>query len=138
MPQHGTGNLLQNFVNYCRTEFLGFIGAFTGVGLFVASRTFVKGPALVITRIFVLAIFCCCLTLVLLYFGSQKDVKDKLKIQSEIFKDQHTWWQTYLYIMTLGSFIRYSSMGPCIGSLARPIGGWLSDKFSGASVTHWG
>ena len=40
-------------VNYCRTEFLGFIGAFTGVGLFVASRTFVKGPALVITRIFV-------------------------------------------------------------------------------------
>ena len=49
-----------------------------------------------------LAIFCCCLTLVLLYFGSQKDVKDKLKKQSEIFKDQHTWWQTYLYIMTFG------------------------------------
>ena len=106
-----------------------------------------------------LAIFCCCLTLVLLYFGSQKDVKDKLKKQSEIFKDQHTWWQTYLYIMTFGSFIGYSSafpklikdvfgylpdgsvnpamegavaryawMGACIGSLARPIGGWLSDK----------
>ena len=40
-------------VNYCRTEFLGFLGAFTGVGLFLASRSFVKGPALVITRIFV-------------------------------------------------------------------------------------
>jgi NNP family nitrate/nitrite transporter-like MFS transporter len=169
MPQHGTGNLLQNFVNYCRTEFLGFLGAFTGIGLFLASRSFVKGPALVITRIFVLAIFCCCLTLVLLYFGSQKEVKEKLKKQSEIFKDQHTWWQTYLYIMTFGSFIGYSSafpklikdvfgylpdgsvnpamegavaryawMGACIGSLARPIGGWLSDKFSGAAVTHWG
>merc|ERR1719326_2216123 len=33
MPQHGTGSLLQNFINYCRTEFLGFLGAFTGVGL---------------------------------------------------------------------------------------------------------
>ena len=50
-----------------------------------------------------LAIFCCCLTLVLLYFGSQKEVKAKLLKQSEIFKDQHTWWQTYLYIMTFGS-----------------------------------
>jgi NNP family nitrate/nitrite transporter-like MFS transporter len=29
-------------------------------------------------------------------------------------------------------------MGPCVGSLARPIGGWLSDKCSGAAVTHWG
>ena len=28
--------------------------------------------------------------------------------------------------------------GPCIGSLSRPVGGWLSDKFSGAAVTHWG
>merc|ERR1711998_95825 len=101
--------------------------------------------------------------------GADAAIQAKLKKQSEIFKDQHTWWQTYLYIMTFGSFIGYSSafptltknvfcylpdgtpnpamegavrryswMGPCIGSLARPIGGWLSDKFSGASVTHWG
>ena len=61
-----------------------------------------------------LAIFCCCLTLVLLYFGSQKEVKAKLLKQSEIFKDQHTWWQTYLYIMTFGSFIGYSSAFPTL------------------------
>ena len=71
-----------------------------------------------------LAIFCCCLTLVLLYFGSQKEVKEKLKKQSEIFKDQHTWWQTYLYIMTFGSFIGYSSAFP---KLIKDVFGYLPD-----------
>ena len=37
-----------------------------------------------------------------------------------------------------GAAPRFAWMGPCIGSLSRPIGGWLSDKFSGAAVTHWG
>jgi NNP family nitrate/nitrite transporter-like MFS transporter len=169
MPAHGTGSLIGNLVNYSRMELLGFLGGFMGVGLFILSMAYVKTPALVITRIFVLAFICCTTTLVLLYFGADAAIQAKLKKQSEIFKDQHTWWQTYLYIMTFGSFIGYSSafptliknvfcylpdgtpnpamdgavrryawMGPCIGSLARPVGGWLSDKFSGASVTHWG
>ena len=169
MPAHGTGNLLGNLLNYSRMEVLGFLGGFTGVGIFILSVPYIKGPALVITRIFVLAAFCCILTLTLLFVGAGAEVQKKLKTQSAIFKDQHTWWQTYLYIMTFGSFIGYSSafpklikdvygylpdgtpnpamegaaskyawMGPCIGSLSRPIGGWLSDKFSGAAVTHWG
>ena len=37
-----------------------------------------------------------------------------------------------------GAASKYAWMGPCIGSLSRPVGGWLSDKFSGAAVTHWG
>jgi NNP family nitrate/nitrite transporter-like MFS transporter len=169
MPGHGSGNLLMNMVNYSRMELLGFLGGFAGVGLYILSMSYIKSSALVIARIFVLAFICCSITLVLLYFGADKTVKEKLEKQSAIFKDQHTWWQTYLYIMTFGSFIGYSSafptliknvfgylpdgtpnpamdgaerqyawMGPCIGSLARPIGGWLSDKFSGAAVTHWG
>merc|ERR1719421_1415267 len=150
-------------------ELLGFIGGFIAVGLYILSMPYVKSSALVIARIFVLAFVACTMTLALLYFGADIEVQNKLKVQSAIFKDQHTWWQTYLYIMTFGSFIGYSSafpklikdvygylpdgsvnpamegaaprfawMGPCIGSLARPVGGWLSDKFSGASVTHWG
>merc|ERR1719240_1287189 len=150
-------------------ELLGFIGGFIAVGLYILSMSYVKSSALVIARIFVLAFVACTMTLALLYFGADVTVKKKLQTQSAIFKDQHTWWQTYLYIMTFGSFIGYSSafptltknvfcylpdgtpnpamegavrryswMGPCIGSLARPVGGWLSDKFSGASVTHWG
>ena len=74
---------------------------------------------------------------------------------------------TYLYTMTFGSFIGYSAafpllisvvfgelpdgtinpnapnpfyyawLGPLVGSLARPFGGWLSDKVGGAKVTQW-
>ena len=31
----------------------------------------------------------------------------------------------------------YAWLGPLVGSLIRPIGGWLSDKCGGANVTHW-
>jgi NNP family nitrate/nitrite transporter-like MFS transporter len=73
---------------------------------------------------------------------------------------------TWLYVMTFGSFIGYSMafpllirivfgtlpdgapnpqapnpfayawLGPLVGSLVRPVGGWLSDKWSGAKVTQ--
>jgi len=31
----------------------------------------------------------------------------------------------------------YAWLGPLVGSLIRPVGGWLSDKLGGARVTHW-
>ncbi len=31
----------------------------------------------------------------------------------------------------------YAWLGPLVGSLIRPVGGWLSDKWGGARVTHW-
>ena len=59
--------------------------------------------------------------------------------------------------MTFGSFIGFSAsfamlmkelfvevnplyfawLGPFVGSVARPFGGWLSDKYGGARVTHY-
>src|SRR5205823_2481368 len=77
-----------------------------------------------------------------------------------------TWIMSFLYIGTFGSFIGFSFalplvikttfpeflaghpfiatylaglgfMGALIGSLARPLGGWLSDKLSGGRVTLW-
>jgi NNP family nitrate/nitrite transporter-like MFS transporter len=74
---------------------------------------------------------------------------------------------TWLYTMTFGSFIGYSAafpkliqdvfgflpdgsvnpnapnplayawLGPLVGSVIRPVGGWLSDKLGGARVTQW-
>lgn len=34
--------------------------------------------------------------------------------------------------------LAYAFLGALVGSLARPLGGWLSDRFGGARVTHWG
>lgn len=79
-------------------------------------------------------------------------------------KNHHTWIMSILYVGTFGSFIGYSFalplviantfpsflashafiahylagrgfVGALIGSLARPLGGWLSDRLGGARIT---
>ena len=158
-----------NILSYLRLEGMGFIGLAVGCLLFIVSNPLVKGsPVLIIIRVFVLSAISCLTTLAAMWFLSSKDIKDKLRVQSAIFYDRHTWYMTWLYIMTFGSFIGYSSsfpklikdvfgylpdgsvnpnapsvahfawMGAAVGSLARPVGGVLSDKFSGGAVTHWG
>ena len=80
-----------------------------------------------------------------------------LREQSVVLRRKHTWVMSWLYIGTFGSFIGYSAampllmktafpgvnsaefafLGPLVGSAARPLGGWLSDRLGGAAVTFW-
>jgi len=75
----------------------------------------------------------------------------------DVAKDRHTWIISMLYIGSFGSFIGFSFafgqvltvqfkdtprqaadlvwLGPLIGSLIRPAGGWLADRVGGARVT---
>ncbi|MDB1089486.1 NarK/NasA family nitrate transporter [Streptomyces sp. ACA25] len=77
----------------------------------------------------------------------------------ESVRDAHTWIMSFLYIGTFGSFIGYSFafglvlqtqfdrtpleaasltfIGPLLGSLIRPVGGSLADRFGGARITLW-
>jgi NNP family nitrate/nitrite transporter-like MFS transporter len=77
--------------------------------------------------------------------------------QAVIFKRKHNWLMCWLYLGTFGSFIGYSAafplliksqfpevnalafafLGPLVGAIVRPFGGWLSDKLGGAPVTFW-
>jgi NNP family nitrate/nitrite transporter-like MFS transporter len=83
--------------------------------------------------------------------------KASLAEQAAIFKRKHNWLMCWLYLGTFGSFIGYSAgfpllinsqfpevnalafafLGPLVGALIRPFGGWLSDKLGGAPVTFW-
>ncbi len=85
------------------------------------------------------------------------DAKASFADQAVIFKRKHNWLMCWLYIGTFGSFIGYSAgfplliksqfpgvnalqyawLGPLVGALIRPLGGWLSDKLGGARVTFW-
>ena len=85
------------------------------------------------------------------------DAKASFADQAVIFKRKHNWLMCWLYIGTFGSFIGYSAgfplliksqfpginalqyawLGPLVGALIRPLGGWLSDKVGGARVTFW-
>ena len=77
--------------------------------------------------------------------------------QLVIFKRKHAWILAWLYLGSFGSFIGFAAafpqllsalfpssgiaqwafVGPLLGALIRPLGGWLSDRFGGAKVTSW-
>lgn len=77
----------------------------------------------------------------------------------EAVREGQTWVVAFLYIGSFGSFIGYSFafglvlqtqfgrtplqaasvvfLGPLIGSLVRPVGGWIADRRGGAKVSLW-
>jgi NNP family nitrate/nitrite transporter-like MFS transporter len=83
--------------------------------------------------------------------------KASFREQAVIFRSKHTWIMSWLYLGTFGSFIGFSAgfplliksqfpgvnplefawMGPFVGAMIRPVGGWLSDTVGGARVTFW-
>ncbi|XJZ29086.1 NarK family nitrate/nitrite MFS transporter [Bacillota bacterium Lsc_1132] len=94
---------------------------------------------------------------VLAMFGMDNvpNAKQSVAKQFVIVKRKHTWIMTVLYVATFGSFIGYSAafplllksqfpehislafLGALVAAAARPVGGWLSDKFGGAKVTAY-
>ncbi|MCE1193272.1 MAG: NarK family nitrate/nitrite MFS transporter [Acidovorax sp.] len=85
------------------------------------------------------------------------DAKASFAAQAAIFKRKHNWLMCVLYLGTFGSFIGYAAgfplliksqfpgvnplayawLGPLVGAVVRPFGGWLADKLGGARVTLW-
>ncbi|MFF2324570.1 MULTISPECIES: MFS transporter [unclassified Streptomyces] len=80
----------------------------------------------------------------------------------EVLGETHSWVMSLLYIGTFGSFIGFgfafgqvlqvqfheqfdtpvkaaslTFLGPLLGSLSRPLGGLMADRFGGARVTFW-
>ena len=91
-----------------------------------------------------------------LFMNNLTVARASFKEQLVILKRKQNWVMSYIYIGTFGSFIGYSAafplliktqfpehsvglafLGPLVGSISRPFGGWLSDKVCGANVTFW-
>ncbi|MEU0410403.1 nitrate/nitrite transporter [Streptomyces griseorubiginosus] len=92
-----------------------------------------------------------------LYMDNLSSVKNDTGAAKDAARDGHTWIMSFLYIGTFGSFIGYAFafgqvlqvqfgrtplqaayltfIGPLLGSLIRPLGGWLADKYGGAKIT---
>ncbi|HEY2872633.1 MAG TPA: MFS transporter [Reyranella sp.] len=90
------------------------------------------------------------------HMNNLTSARSTFKDQLVIVTRKHTWVMSYIYIGTFGSFIGYSAafplllktqfpqitvaiafLGPLVGSLSRPFGGWLADRLGGAQVTFW-
>ncbi|MGW4617655.1 NarK family nitrate/nitrite MFS transporter [Streptomyces sp. NPDC004592] len=94
-----------------------------------------------------------------LFMDNITSVRNDTGAALEAAKDVHTWIMSFLYIGTFGSFIGYSFafgqvlqnefgrtplqaayltfIGPLLGSLVRPVGGRLADRYGGARITLW-
>lgn len=86
-------------------------------------------------------------------------VKNDTGAAKDAARDAHTWIMSVLYVGTFGSFIGYSFafgqvlttqfgrtplqaayltfIGPLLGSLVRPLGGRLADRYGGSRITLW-
>ncbi len=90
------------------------------------------------------------------------DAKAGFAEQAVIFTRRHNWLMCWLYLGSFGSFIGFSAglpmllqsqfghapvlhaellhlawLGPLIGALMRPWGGWLADRHGGGRVSFW-
>ncbi len=104
---------------------------------------------------------------VALFMDNIAHVRNEKRAMRSACRDAHTWIISFLYIGTFGSFIGYSFafgqvlqnqfgthfltagkvdpvkvayltfLGPLVGSLIRPAGGWLADRIGGARTTFW-
>ncbi|QKG18979.1 nitrate/nitrite transporter [Actinomadura verrucosospora] len=97
-----------------------------------------------------------------LFMDNLSQVRNEKRAMRDVCKDGHTWIMSLLYIGTFGSFIGFgfafgqvlqvqfkadfdtpikaaylTFLGPLLGSLIRPVGGWLADRTGGARVTFW-
>ena len=93
------------------------------------------------------------------YMNNISGVRFDARAQFGVLRDRNSWIMSVLYIGTFGSFIGYgfafglvlqnqfgqtplqaaalTFLGPLLGSLARPLGGKLSDALGGGRVTLW-
>lgn len=76
--------------------------------------------------------------------------------QAQLFTRRHSWLMSWLYLGSFGSFIGFSAayplllkrqfpdldgaeqlawLGPLLGALARPLGGWAADRCGGARIS---
>ncbi len=152
----GLGNLGVSTMQFVVPFVIGFslFGAFGG-----DAQTTSTGKTIYLQNAGFVWVIPIAIMTVLAWFGMNDlaGAKASFKDQAIIFRRQHNWIMCILYLATFGSFIGFSAafpmvikqsfpdvdplkvafLGPLVGALFRPVGGWLSDKINGAKVTFW-
>ncbi len=128
------------------------------VGLAVLATAGAAHPELVpavYLPVIVLAALCAAL-----FMDNLSTARNDRRALRDAARDPHAWVMSLLYIGTFGSFIGFgfafgqvlqvqfkaqfatpidaaylTFLGPLLGSLIRPVGGWLADRLGGARVT---
>src|SRR4051794_11660251 len=130
------------------------------VGLLVLATAGAAHPRLIILIYLPLIIIAAALAAI--YMDNLAHAANDRHAMRDVIKDGHAWIMSLLYIGTFGSFIGFgfafgqvlqvqfksdfdtpvkaaylTFLGPLLGSLIRPVGGALADRFGGALITFW-
>lgn len=125
------------------------------LGLLVIAFVGTTSPRLVLAiyvPLIVIAAICAAV-----FMDNISSMRNDTGAMRQAVRETQTWVMSFLYIGTFGSFIGYSFafglvlqnqfgrtplqaasvvfLGPLIGSLIRPFGGWLADRSGGAKVS---
>ena len=141
---------------------LGLNAAGGNIGVAVAQKiipivvTAGAGVALSLAGLFYVPFAVAAAVCAFLFMNNLSEAKADVKPVWQSLRHSDTWIMSLLYIGTFGSFIGYSAafptllktvfdrgdialtwafLGAGIGSVARPFGGWLSDRVGGARIT---
>jgi NNP family nitrate/nitrite transporter-like MFS transporter len=130
------------------------------VGLLVLATAGAAHPRLIVLIYLPLIVIAAVLAAV--YMDNLTHASNDKRAMRDVIKDRHAWIMSMLYIGTFGSFIGFgfafgqvlqvqfkadfstpvkaaylTFLGPLLGSLIRPVGGLLADRFGGAKITFW-
>ena len=130
------------------------------VGLLVLATAGVEHPRLVLVLYIPLVVVAAVGAALLM--DNLSTARNQPRAMREATREPHTWIMSFLYIGTFGSFIGFGFafgqvlqnqftadfatplaaasltwLGPLLGSLIRPLGGSLADRFGGARITFW-
>src|SRR3954447_19545883 len=141
------------------------VAAIQIVGLIVLANAGKEHPR-VMLAIYILLVVIAAL-LAALFMDNIAHVRNEKRAMRDATRDAHTWIISVLYIGTFGSFIGFgfafgqvlqnqfgshfltggkvdpvqiaylTFLGPLVGSLIRPVGGWLADCVGGSRTTFW-
>ncbi len=130
------------------------------IGLFVLA-TFGAGHPGIVAGIYIPLIVLAAVGSAL-FMDNLTQARNEKRGMRDATREPHTWIMSLLYIGTFGSFIGFGFafgqvlqnqftsdfatplaaasltwLGPLLGSLIRPLGGSLADRFGGARITFW-
>ncbi|WP_061962418.1 MFS transporter [Demequina flava] len=140
---------------------LGLNAAGGNIGVAVAQKLVpivigIGGVGLAMAGLVYLPLAVVAAVLAFIFMDNLREAKADPKPTARSVRHGHTWLMAFLYVGTFGSFIGYSAafptlltvvferpdialtwgfLGALLGSLARPYGGKLADRFGGSIVT---
>ncbi len=112
LPQHKTGSTISSIGKFLWLEGLGYVGVVISVALFLASKRLALSPGLELFATFANVVVAIAVCMVLVRYATPSSTREGLRKQFAIFGHKHNWVMTYLYVMTFGSFIGFSSAFP--------------------------